>query len=58
MIESAVLGGYVHAGMAEMVAEYEKRFGLDQPLWIQYFRYIGDVSRATSTTRSRTSRAR
>ncbi len=45
MIESAVLGGYVNAGMAEMVAEYEQRFGLDQPLWIQYFRYIGDVSR-------------
>ena len=24
---------------------YEARFGLDQPLWKQYFRYIGDVLR-------------
>jgi peptide/nickel transport system permease protein len=45
MIESAVLGGYVNAGMAEMVEEYEQRFGLDQPLWIQYLRYVGDLSR-------------
>jgi peptide/nickel transport system permease protein len=44
IIESAVLGGYVNAGMKEMVEEYEKRFGLDQPLWIQYLRYVGDVS--------------
>jgi peptide/nickel transport system permease protein len=45
LIEQAVLGGYVHAGMGEMVAEYEKRFGLDQPLYIQYFRYVGDLLR-------------
>jgi peptide/nickel transport system permease protein len=44
IIESAVLGGYVNAGMKEMVEEYEKRFGLDQPLWLQYLRYVGDVS--------------
>jgi peptide/nickel transport system permease protein len=44
IIESAVLGGYVNAGMKEMVEEYEKRFGLDQPLWLQYVRYVGDVS--------------
>ena len=45
MIEQAVLGGYVHAGMDQMVEEYERRFGLDQPLWIQYFRYMGDLLR-------------
>src|SRR3954447_11683409 len=45
IIESAVLGGYVNAGMAEMAEEYEHRFGLDQPLWLQYIRYVGDVSR-------------
>lgn len=45
MIESAVLGGYVNAGMKEMVEEYEQRFGLDQPLWVQYFRYVGDLAR-------------
>lgn len=43
MIEQAVLGGYVHAGMDQMVEEYERRFGLDQPLYIQYFRYMGDL---------------
>src|SRR5688572_28207462 len=45
LLEQALLGGYMHAGMSEMVAEYEQRFGLDQPLWVQYFRYLGDLSR-------------
>jgi peptide/nickel transport system permease protein len=45
LLEQALVGGYVHAGMNDMVAEYEQRFGLDQPLWVQYFRYLGDVSR-------------
>ena len=45
LLEQALVGGYVHAGMNEMVAEYEARFGLDQPLWVQYVRYLGDVSR-------------
>ena len=43
LLEQAVLGGYVHAGMNEMVQEYERRFGLDQPLYVQYFRYMGDL---------------
>ncbi|MCC6175309.1 MAG: ABC transporter permease [Chloroflexi bacterium] len=45
MIEQAVLGGYVHQGMNEMVAEYEQRFGLDQPLWVQYVNYVSDLAR-------------
>jgi len=45
LLEQAVLGGYVQAGMNEMVEEYNKRFGLDQPLWIQYVRYMGDLLR-------------
>jgi peptide/nickel transport system permease protein len=45
LIEQAVLGGYVQQGMAEMVQEYEKRFGLDQPLWVQYLHYVEDLSR-------------
>jgi peptide/nickel transport system permease protein len=45
LLEQALLGGYMHAGMSEMVAEYEQRFGLDQPLWVQYFRYLSDLSR-------------
>jgi peptide/nickel transport system permease protein len=45
LLEQALLGGYMHAGMSEMVTEYEQRFGLDQPLWVQYFRYLSDLSR-------------
>jgi peptide/nickel transport system permease protein len=44
LLEQAVVGGYVQAGMSEMVAQYEQRFGLDQPLWVQYVRYVGDVA--------------
>jgi len=45
MLEQAVLGGYVHQGMDQMVEEYEKKFGLDQPLYIQYIRYMSDLVR-------------
>src|SRR5262249_11153221 len=29
----------------EMAKAYEARFGLDQPLYVQYFRFMGDVAR-------------
>jgi peptide/nickel transport system permease protein len=45
LLEQALAGGYVHAGMNDMVAEYEAKFGLDQPLWVQYLRYVGDLAR-------------
>jgi peptide/nickel transport system permease protein len=45
LLEQALVGGYVHVGMNDMVAEYERKFGLDQPLYVQYFRYLADVSR-------------
>jgi len=45
LLQQAALGGYVHAGIEEMTREYERRFGLDQPLWRQYLTYLGDVSR-------------
>src|SRR6266705_2788807 len=45
LLQQAALGGYVHAGIEEMTHEYERRFGLDQPLWRQYLTYLGDVSR-------------
>jgi peptide/nickel transport system permease protein len=44
LLEQAVVGGYMQAGMSDMVAQYEQRFGLDQPLWVQYVRYVGDVA--------------
>jgi peptide/nickel transport system permease protein len=45
LLESAALGGYVHAGIEEMVQEYQRKFGLDKPLWRQYLSYVSDVSR-------------
>jgi len=40
----AATGGSVQ-GIEEMVATYQKKFGLDQPLWLQYVRYIADYAR-------------
>jgi len=45
LLQEAALGGYVHAGIEDMVKEYQKRFGLDKPLWRQYLTYMGAVSR-------------
>src|SRR5260370_5286190 len=45
LLQQAALGGYVQAGIAEMTREYERRFGLDQPLWRQHLTYLHDVSR-------------
>ncbi|HEX5327586.1 MAG TPA: ABC transporter permease [Acetobacteraceae bacterium] len=45
LLEQAALGGYVHAGIEDMVKVYQARFGLDQPLWRQYLNYLHDVSR-------------
>lgn len=45
LLEQAALGGYVHAGIDEMVKEYEQKFGLDRPLWEQYLTYLRDVAR-------------
>ena len=45
LLQQAQLGGYVQAGLEAMVKEYERRFGLDKPLWVQYVTYLSDVSR-------------
>src|SRR5207237_5077941 len=45
LLQQAALGGYVQGGIEEMTREYERRFGLDKPLWRQYLTYLGDVSR-------------
>jgi peptide/nickel transport system permease protein len=44
LLEEALLGGYVHAGIDNMVREYQQRFGLDKPLWRQYLTYLGQIS--------------
>src|SRR5690606_30984951 len=37
-------GGSV-SGIEEMVATYNEKFGLGEPLWLQYLRYLGDYAR-------------
>jgi peptide/nickel transport system permease protein len=45
MLRQAAAGGAIQSGLNEMVAEYDKKFGLDKPLWQQYLTYVGDMSR-------------
>jgi peptide/nickel transport system permease protein len=37
-------GGVNTGNIQAMVDAYEKKFGLDKPLWQQYFTYLGDLS--------------
>lgn len=41
----ATIGGSVQAGLEEIIRVYEEKFGLDQPLYLQYFNYLGDLAR-------------
>ena len=43
LMQEASLGGYVHAGIEDMVKQYQEKFGLDKPLWRQYLSYVDDV---------------
>ena len=45
LLQQAQLGGHVQAGIDEMVKEYDRRFGLDRPLWEQYLTFLGNVAR-------------
>jgi len=45
LLQAVSFGGAGKSDMEAVVRTYEARFGLDQPLWKQYFRYIGDVVR-------------
>jgi peptide/nickel transport system permease protein len=40
----AAMGGNSQVGMKEMIAEYDKRFGLDKPLIEQYLTYLSDTA--------------
>src|SRR5204863_280131 len=44
LLQQAALGGYVQGGIDEMTKEYERRFGLDKPLWRQYLSYLDGVA--------------
>ena len=45
LLQQAQLGGYVQAGIESMIQEYDRRFGLDRPLGVQYLAYLRDVAR-------------
>jgi peptide/nickel transport system permease protein len=41
----AAMGGMNSENIELMAKTYEAKFGLDQPLWRQYLRYLGDMAR-------------
>ena len=45
LIEQAAMGGSMQTGLDEMIQIYNEKFGLNTPLWKQYFNYLGDMSR-------------
>ena len=45
LLQAVAQGGAQIAAMEDLVKSYEARFGLDQPLWIQYIRYLSDLAR-------------
>jgi len=44
LLQQAAAGGYVQSNIDQMVAEYDKEFGLDQPLLVQYVTYLWNIS--------------
>jgi peptide/nickel transport system permease protein len=44
LTQQAAQGGYVQGNIDAMVAEFDKEFGLDKPLWQQYLTYMWDIS--------------
>jgi peptide/nickel transport system permease protein len=44
MLQAVSMGGVSAQPMEEVVKSYEKEFGLDQPLWKQYLRYLRDMA--------------
>ncbi len=43
LAQMAVTGGVGGADFRTVIEEYQRKFGLDQPLWKQYVRYWGDL---------------
>jgi peptide/nickel transport system permease protein len=44
LTQQAAAGGYVQGNIDAMVAEFDKEFGLDKPLWQQYVSYLWDIA--------------
>lgn len=45
MIQALSTGGIGTTNMEQVVASYEAKFGLDQPMWKQYLNYMWDMAR-------------
>ncbi len=45
LIQMSTQGGYIEAGIEEMIAAYEEKFGLDKPVHEQYWNYLRDMAR-------------
>lgn len=45
LLQAISQGGAQVGTMEDVVKSYEARFGLDQPLWLQYIRYLSDLAR-------------
>ena len=45
LLQAVSFGGAGSTDMEKVVESYEAEFGLDQPLWKQYLRYMGDILR-------------
>jgi peptide/nickel transport system permease protein len=44
LMQQAAATGSVQTGLEEMVEEYQREFGFDQPLWRQYLTYLSSVA--------------
>jgi peptide/nickel transport system permease protein len=44
LFRMSTTGGYTQQGVEKMVKAYQAEFGLDQPLWLQYLRYLADIA--------------
>jgi peptide/nickel transport system permease protein len=45
LVQQAMQAGYLQQGLDDMIAEYQREFGLDRPVWQQYLTYLGDMAR-------------
>lgn len=45
LLQALAYGGVGKTDMEKVVASYEEKFGLNQPLWKQYVTYMGDIAR-------------
>jgi peptide/nickel transport system permease protein len=44
LVQQAAMGGSIQTGMEGMIEIYDKKFGLNRPLWEQYLTYLEDTA--------------